>query len=102
MLNTVLSARYSTIVCLYILLVAIPPPWAYPGGAWSPNYINSMCPPFYQFYKKVVLRLSEHGDVIETQTIRIIPSGKSRISFLPERSSIYQYRPEISAVIVKK
>jgi len=24
----VLSARYSTIVYLYILLVAIPPPWA--------------------------------------------------------------------------
>ena len=30
-------------------------------------------PPFCQFYKKVVLRLSEHGDVIETQTIRIVP-----------------------------
>jgi len=28
----VLSARYSTIVYLYILLVAIPPPWAWPGG----------------------------------------------------------------------
>ena len=28
-------------------------------------------------------------------------SGESRIIFLPERSSIYQYRPEISAIIVK-
>jgi len=32
----------------------------------------------------------------------IIISGESRIIFLPERSSIYQYRPEISAIIVKK
>jgi len=29
-------------------------------------------------------------------------SGESRIIFLPERSSIYQYRPKISAIIVKK
>jgi len=28
---------------------------------------------FGQFCKKVVLRLSEHGDVIETQTIRFVP-----------------------------
>jgi len=28
---------------------------------------------FCQFAKKVVLRLSEYGDVIETQTIRIVP-----------------------------
>jgi len=36
--------------------------------------INSiMCPQFGQFYKKVVLRLGEHGDVIETQTIRFVP-----------------------------
>jgi len=28
-------------------------------------------------------------------------SGESRIIFLPERSSICQYRPEISAIIVK-
>jgi len=26
-------------------------------------------PPILEFYKKVVLRLSEHGDVFETQTI---------------------------------
>jgi len=44
-------------------------------GAWSPNYINSiMCPPFCQSYKKVVLRLSEHGDAIETQTTKFVPS----------------------------
>jgi len=30
-------------------------------------------PPFCQFYKKVGLQLSEHCDVIETQTIRIAP-----------------------------
>jgi len=36
--------------------------------------INSiMCPQFGQFYKKVVLRLGEHGDVIETQTRRFVP-----------------------------
>jgi len=36
--------------------------------------INSiMCPQFGQFYKKVVLRLGEHGDVIETQTVRLVP-----------------------------
>ena len=29
------------------------------------------------------------------------PSGESRIIFLPERSSICQYGPEISAIIVK-
>jgi len=27
---------------------------------------------FDQFYKKVVIRLSEHGDVIETQTIMFV------------------------------
>jgi len=32
-----------------------------------------MRPQFGQFYKKVVLRLGEHGDVIETQTIRFAP-----------------------------
>ena len=36
-------------------------------------YQFHIVPPFCQFYKKVVLRLSEHGDVIETQTIRIAP-----------------------------
>jgi len=35
-------------------------------GPWSPKYIISI---IYKVYKKVVLRLSEHGDVIETQTI---------------------------------
>ena len=32
----------------------------------------------------------------------LVSSGESRIIFLRERSSIYQYRPEISAIIVKK
>jgi len=31
----------------------------------------------------------------------MLVSGESRIIFLPERSSICQYRPEISAIIVK-
>ena len=35
------------------------------------------------------------------QDVTATISGESRI-FLPERSSIYQYRPEISAMIVKK
>ena len=44
------------------------------GVPWLPNYINSiMYPSFCQFSEKVVLRLSAHGDVIETQTIRIVP-----------------------------
>jgi len=29
--------------------------------------MTQMRPPFWQFNKKVVLRLSEHDDVIETQ-----------------------------------
>jgi len=29
--------------------------------------ISKICLPFCQSYKKVVLRLSEHGDAIETQ-----------------------------------
>ena len=33
-----------------------------------------MCPPFVNFTKKVALLLSEHGDVIETQTVRIVPT----------------------------
>ena len=33
------------------------------------RYHFNICLPFCQFYKKVVLGLSEHGDVIETQTI---------------------------------
>jgi len=32
---------------------------------------------------------------------RIFTCGESRIIFLPERSSICQYRPETSAIIVK-
>jgi len=30
-----------------------------------------MCPPFCQFYKKVVLRLSEHRDVIENANNKV-------------------------------
>jgi len=32
-----------------------------------------MCPQFGLFYKKVVLRLGDHGDVTETQTIKFVP-----------------------------
>ena len=41
-------------------------------GPWLPKYIISvLCPPCRQFYKKVVVRLSEHGDVIQTQTLKV-------------------------------
>jgi len=55
------SAKYSTTVS-----VAILPNMDVGRGALGP-----ICPPFCQFYKKVVLRLSEHGDVIETQTLKV-------------------------------
>jgi len=32
-----------------------------------------MCLQLGQFYKNIVLRLNEDGDVIETQTIRFVP-----------------------------
>jgi len=48
----------------------------------------------------VVIR-KRHRENSETISI-VKTSGESRIIFLPERSSIYQYRPEISAIIVKK
>ena len=32
-----------------------------------------MSSPFWQFYKKVVLRLSEHGDVIENANNKVCP-----------------------------
>jgi len=65
---------YSTIVYLHTLLVAITPPWAWPRGAMVTKiYQYHNVPPFYQFYKKVVLWLSGHGDVIETQTRRFVP-----------------------------
>jgi len=41
---------------------------------WSPNHIISTIPfPFCQLNKKVVLRLSEHSEVIETQSIKFCP-----------------------------
>jgi len=41
-------------------------------GPWSPKYIISIIfLPHFQVYKKVVLQLIEHGDVIEAQTIHI-------------------------------
>jgi len=39
-------------------------------GPWSPKDIVSMiCLPFCQFYKEVILCLSEHGDIIKAQKI---------------------------------
>jgi len=38
--------------------------WDAPSGSVGSKYNNSI---ICQFYRKVVLRLSEHGDVIETQ-----------------------------------
>jgi len=40
---------------------------------FTKSYQFHNVPPFCQFYKKVVIRLSEHGDVIEKQTLRIAP-----------------------------
>jgi len=38
-------------------------------GPWFPKYIISIiCLPLGHFYQKVVLRLSEHGDVIKYET----------------------------------
>jgi len=45
---------------------------------------------------------SLHRHILTSHVILHCISGESRIIFLPERSSIYQYRPEISAIIVKK
>jgi len=46
------------------------------GGTWAmvtKIYKYHMCPPFCQILKKFVLRFSKHGDVIETQTIKVCP-----------------------------
>jgi len=52
-------------------------------GPWFPKYIIFIiCPQFCQFYKNVVLWLSEHGhDVIKTQTIKVC-SPKAKVWFL--------------------
>jgi len=38
----------------------------------------------------------------DIQKVTLSHSGESRIIFLPERSSICQYRPKISAINIKK
>jgi len=38
------------------------------------QFHSIMYPQFGHVYKKVVLRLGEHGDVIETQTIKFVPA----------------------------
>jgi len=49
-------------------------------GPLSLKYSNSIIYlPFCQFYKKVVLRLSEHGDAIETQTIKVCQQTRSLV-----------------------
>ena len=50
------------------------------------------------FSHSEALQLASFGS--ET-VVRLMSSSESRIIFLPERSSICQYRPEISAIIVK-
>jgi len=45
-------------------------------------------PPFCQIYKKVVLRVSEHDDVIETQTIKVCPLQSFLANSVPD--SYYQ------------
>jgi len=41
-------------------------------------------PPFCQFYKKVVLRLNDHDNVIETQTIKICPPQSDLANLVPD------------------
>jgi len=46
------------------------------GRTWAmfPKiYYFHVLPPFCQFYRNVALRLSEHIDVIQTQTIKVVP-----------------------------
>jgi len=53
------------------------------------------CTPFCQFYKKDVLRLSEHADVIETQTIRYVmslPKFFSKLGPCPVLTPDHTYR----------
>jgi len=46
-----------------------------------------MCPQFDQFYKTIVLRLNEHADVIEKQTIEFV-----HLSFLANSVSAHHSR----------
>ena len=48
------------------------------------------------------MQISAFEGIIHDAQCVVTASGESRIIFLPERSNIYQYRPEISAIIVKK
>jgi len=46
------------------------------GGTWTmfPKiYYFHILPPLCQFYKNVALRLSEHIDDVQTQTIKVVP-----------------------------
>ena len=49
--------------------------------------------PFCQFYKKVVLPLNEHDDVIETQTIKICPLQSFLANSVPDYSHTYTDSP---------
>jgi len=52
--------------------------------SWAPKYIIFLIrPPFCQFYKKVVLRSSEHRDVIETQKITVCPLQSFLANLVP-------------------
>jgi len=62
-------------------------------------------PPWWNLFisnKILVWKILVFQKGYKNTTLYNIPSGESRIIFLPERSSIYQYRPEISAIIVQK
>ena len=52
---------------------------------------------------KYCYRVQTHSCFFSQSTnVRGLPSDKSKILFLPERSTICQYRPEISTATVKK
>ena len=61
---------------MHTLLVAIPPPWAQPGGAmFTKLYQFHNVSPILPILQKGCTTVSEHGDVIEMQTIIVPPQS---------------------------
>jgi len=65
------------------------------GGTWgmlTKIYKFHNMSPFCQFYRKVVLRLNEHDDVIETQIIKILSPQNFLANSVPA-VNMYFIRP---------
>jgi len=99
------SCAYGSLLLWQLIITTRPLRWPIPFLRWFSN----LEPPRHTWkrYSNVILgnqsRLICCFMVItEENPGSRISSGESRIIFLPERSSIYQYRPEISAIVVKK